>query len=569
MAGTAALPVFAQATIDSGVTETVDGTAPFTGTQGSLWAVGGVLNVGHTGVGNLEVIEAGVVSNTNGYIGRHSGSTGIATITGAGSKWINTANFYVGRYGEAVLSIEDGGDVSSTRGYIGGYTDAVSTATITGTGSNWTITGTLEVGFLGEGTLNIEDGGTVNNATSFIANGIGYVGTVMVTGDGSKWANSGSLVVGTGGNGTLTIADSGLVQVGATGDGVLRVACGGDSTGTLNIGAASGDAAVAAGQQDALAIVFGLGSGTVVFNHTDTAYDFDMGITGAGSVDVMSGTAILSVGSDYTGDTTITGGTLRVNWAITSGTYVSGAGVLGGTGYVGDVFVQSGGTLAPGNSIGTLSAGGDVDFASGSNFDVEIDAAGNSDVLLASGDVTIQSGATLNIGPEALSEDGSTYDLVTNYMLIAANSVTGVFDTVTGSFAFLDALVTYEAANVYLTMYRNDVDLTTVATTANQIATAGAISDLSSGSTVYQAIIVLDISTAPMAFDLLSGEIHPTTRSLLPQNSQFALSAARNHDGGAGINVWGDVMGGWAQIDSEGNAATATQSIYGTFSGPT
>ena len=56
--------------------------------------------------------EGGAVSNTNGYLGRSSGSTGVAIITGAGSRWTNSGSLYVGydRYG--TLTVAEGGQVT-------------------------------------------------------------------------------------------------------------------------------------------------------------------------------------------------------------------------------------------------------------------------------------------------------------------------------------------------------------------------------------------------------------------------------------------------------------------------
>jgi len=60
------------------------------------WEIDGSLRVGDSGNGILDVTDGGVVSNTQGFIGYHSGSTGVATVIGAGSKWTNSANLAVG-----------------------------------------------------------------------------------------------------------------------------------------------------------------------------------------------------------------------------------------------------------------------------------------------------------------------------------------------------------------------------------------------------------------------------------------------------------------------------------------
>ena len=57
---------------------------------------------------------------------------------------------------------------------------------------------------------------------------------------------------------------------------------------------------------------------------------------------------------------------------------VGGTGTLGGNGTVaGPVGITSGGTLAPGNSVGTLGTG-NLSLASGSTYSVELDPANAS-----------------------------------------------------------------------------------------------------------------------------------------------------------------------------------------------
>ena len=540
------------------------GTATVTG-AGSTWTNSGDLTVGRAGTGTLNVEAGGAVSNTHGYIGYATDSTGTATVTGAGSSWTNSGILYAGFSGNGTLNIEDGGTVSNTIGLIGYNSGSTSTATVTGTDSSWTNANSLVVGDWGIGTLNVEAGGSVSNTVGFIGKYVDGVGTATVTGESSSWTSSDYLYVGLDGTGGLTIADGGSVQSGAAGDAVVYVAHNSGSTGTINIGAAAGDTAVGAGTLAASSVAFGDGTGKLVFNHTDTEYNFAPVITGNGAVDVLSGTTILDTQNTYTGSTTVSGGALLANGSITSDTYVNGTGTLGGSGLVGNVFVESGGTLAPGNSIGIIFAG-NVDFAGGSSLDVEIDAAGNSDLLDASGDVTIQAGATLNVTPETLGEDGSTYEWVTNYLLITANTVTGVYDTVTDTFDLLEAFVSYDAANVYLAMIRNDIDFTTVATTANQISTGDAVSALGA-SPIYTAVAVSGPDNAPLALDLLSGEIHPTTGSLLIESSQSTLNVIPDHNYGSGTNVWAQALGGLSSVNGDGNAAAASQTEIGVFAG--
>ena len=96
--------------------------------------------------------------------------------------------------------------------------------------------------------------------------------------------------------GTLTISDDG--EVSST--NAIIVGANAGATGTINIGAAAGQSPVAPGTISAPAIQFGAGGGTIVFNHSSTDYVFVTPIQGAGSVDVDSGTTVLTATTTYT-----------------------------------------------------------------------------------------------------------------------------------------------------------------------------------------------------------------------------------------------------------------------------
>lgn len=105
------------------------------------------------------------------------------------------------------------------------------------------------------------------------------------------------------------------------------------------------------------------GNGTVhIGSNASTTLSVNSGnfsgtITGSGGlVKTSSDTLILSGFSEFTGGTTIDEGVLIVNGALLTGlgtVEVNVGGTLGGTGFVGPVNL-SGGSIAPGNSPGTL-----------------------------------------------------------------------------------------------------------------------------------------------------------------------------------------------------------------------
>jgi hypothetical protein len=144
----------------------------------------------------------------------------------------------------------------------------------------------------------------------------------------------------------LTNADGGLVTVGTAGEGLFVVGYLAGSTETLKICVAEGDTAMSAGHLSAVGLLFEIGTGALVFNHTDADYKFGTPIYGAGAVDVLAGVSTLSATNYYTGDTMATGGSLLLSGSLRGDSYVSGSGILGGTGVARNIYVHSGGTLA-------------------------------------------------------------------------------------------------------------------------------------------------------------------------------------------------------------------------------
>ncbi len=127
------------------------------------------LSVSDTGSnGNLLVRNQSEIYNSRkGFIGHSPGSTGVATVTGEGSRWENADLLYVGEYGSGTLNIEAGGDVFGTSGYIGAYPGSTGVVTVTGSYSYWRNDFGISVGGTsgsagGTGTLNVLDDSEVS-----------------------------------------------------------------------------------------------------------------------------------------------------------------------------------------------------------------------------------------------------------------------------------------------------------------------------------------------------------------------------------------------------------------------
>jgi fibronectin-binding autotransporter adhesin len=347
-------------------------------------------------------VVSGAVSGNIGSVTKDGAGTW--TLTGASTLAVNVS------VEGGALRLAGGGSVSDRSAYVGDSSGTTGSATVTGASSRWTSSGSLLVGSSGTGTLTVADGGSVSDSTAYIGYNSGSTGSATVTGTSSRWTTSGNFYLGSSGAGTLTVADGGAVSVGG-GTGTLTVARDGRSTGTLIIGAAAGQVAVAAGTVQAGEVRFGLGTGTLVFNHTGnpdgTAVTFAPKITGGGTVNHLAGTTILTGANTYTGATTISGGVLNIRNATALGaadgtaangtTVASGAALeLQGGIAVGDEAlsiagsgVSNGGALR--SVLGTNSYAGAITLTDDSRINAD------ADTLTLSGGISGAAGANRNL----------------------------------------------------------------------------------------------------------------------------------------------------------------------------
>lgn len=280
-----------------------------------------------------------------------------------------------------------------------------------GTGS---ASGTLEL--LG-GEVTIGDGGVTmasNTATvaSNTANGTFNIGgsadvTVGQT-SGTSIILGRSATAGNVANATLNITGAGRLKVAgdiveATGAGNAAIV----STVTLN-----------GGTLDMSGHNLGTASETINNLNFQSGTLRDVGtINGTGGLTkTTSGTLIVEGTNLYTGATTINGGTVLVRGSINgSAVNVNDTGILGGaqglgTATTGSVTINVGGVLAPGEAPGTtgiLTALGDLTFADGSGFTLEI----NGNVAGSGYDQQIVTGNTLISSTDTLLTLGGSYDL--------------------------------------------------------------------------------------------------------------------------------------------------------------
>jgi len=537
---------------------------------GSSWTMTGQLFVGHDGEADLVVSDGGTVSNATASIATGAGSSGSVTVTGAGSAWTSTGSLGVGGSGAGSLAIAEGGKVSSGVGSIANNAGSTGVVTVDGEESSWDNTGDLHVGFGGVGELAVADGGAVSSDNGFIGINAGSQGEVTVAGAGSTWSNAGNLFVGVAGVGELTIADGATV---ATGGGATQVAALAGSTGTLNIGAAAGDAAAAPGTLGSGTLAFGSGDGTVVFNHIADGFVFAPSFHGLGTIAHYAGTTLLSADSSgFSGAVHVHGGSLLVDGILGGSVAVHDGALLGGSGTVGTTTVGPGGTIAPGNSIGTLVVDGNYVQGDGSTYQLEMDAAGNSDLIDVAGTAQLDGGTVQVLLLDGVAPMDAPYTILT-----AAGGLAGTFDaleTSIGSTLFLAPTLDYDSNNVYF-LVAQGMAFADAALTPNQVAAASAADSLGPGNVLWDAIAQLtDEADAHVAFDALSGEVHASLKAGLVEDSRFmrdavngrlrSVQVAGTPDGTA---AWGMGYGSRGHIDGDGNAARLDRSARGFFVG--
>ena len=308
---------------------------------------------------------------------------------------------------------------------------------------------------------------------------------------------------------------------------------------------------------------------------------------GGSLVKVGSGTLTLAGANTYTGGTTLNAGGLVVNGSLASGVTMNG-GTLGGSGTIGGL-VANAGTLAPGNSIGTLTVNGSFVQGAGTTYQVEVNAAGQGDRINVGGRATINGGTV-----QVLAQSG-TYGRNTTYTILnATGGVSGAYSSVTSNFAFLTPSLSYDANNVYLSLFQPAGAFAAGARTANQRA-VGRVLDIANPTAtgdfggVLNALSVLSTAQGPAALTAISGQNYAGFSNAMVQGAQlfmtnFANRAGSASGGGAKValaeacdvacdsttpalwGAWGGAVGGTGTIAGNSNAGTFTYSVGG-FSG--
>lgn len=232
---------------------------------------------------------------------------------------------------------------------------------------------------------------------------------------------------------------------------------------------------------------------------------------GTGTLTIDSG-----VTSGYTGTTTVTGGTMSVNGDITSssGVTVGVNGTLGGNGFVPTTVVN--GTLAPGNSVGTINVVGDLTFNPGSTYQVQVE--GTADRTSVTGTTTLAGGT--------VQASFATSAFQRSYQILNSAAVTGRFAglTASGLPGFLNASLAYAPASVALNLQSGMASLSGPGSNRGAVARAlDTAFNAGPGLNGMPALYGLSNGQLPQALSTLSGDSASVVQSAaLSAGNQFA-----------------------------------------------
>ncbi len=463
--------------------------------------------------------------------------------------------------GGLIKNGEGGLDLTGTVSHSGGTT--VNEGELTLSGQNTYTGGTT----LNGGVLNVSSDGNLGDAAGGLTfNG----GTLQAT---SSMTTGRSMVLDS--VGALRSAEgSTLAVTGPISGGGTLVA---DGQGTLVLGAANTHAGgtLISGGTVVLANAGGLGSGAVAIDDAtlrttvDTQLPQSLLVMGEATLDVASGTTTqltgMLDGSRSTGcfiksgagrlnmagtailanGTCVNEGTLSANGVLLSDVQVERAGTVRGTGAIaGNMRVD--GTLAPGNSPGTLAVTGTVTLTDAATLQIDIDGygtgagAGNYSRLVVSGAAgrfvangTLQPllrGISGNASNTFTPKVGDMFRIVSG-----EGGVTGTFDRLLQPTEGLAASTRFQV--YYTTGFDIDLYVTPTAYSAdlvgkvngNGLATAAALDALveasDAGTTtaeqtdLLRAVWQQDAAELPVLVTALTGENHAKLAALAQSNA--------------------------------------------------
>ncbi|WP_174803446.1 autotransporter outer membrane beta-barrel domain-containing protein [Martelella limonii] len=297
----------------------------------------------------------------------------------------------------------------------------------------------------------------------------------------------------------------------------------------------------------------------------------------AGNINNSGITSIAATGS-VNGDVN-TSGTFIHNGSV-SGTVIA-SGRISGTGTIGDLKVGENGTLATGNSVGTMTVLGDYDFGPEATREVEISADGAIDLLQVGGKAALDGGTVI-----ALGETGFVPSLGAAYVFLHADGgIFGQHDVLEGGlfddslYPFLTTGIAYGVNDAALVVARSGLTFADAGMTPNEVAVGRALDSFVPASALDMPLTHLTIGEYQSAAAALSGEIYASAQTSLQNGAyevrdtlgarlsgnQVAITAAPLP--GLGAEAWISGYGNWSTTDRTVNTGELTSRTGGMLAG--
>ena len=421
---------------------------------------------------------------------------------------------------------------------------------------------------LGSGTITVNSGTLLANANNLaIANLINFAGAGAI----NTAANALTFSSVVGGSGRIT----------KLGDGTLTLAGANTFTGGTTITAGTLVGSVATLGSGGI-----LNNAALVFNQLTDA-TLNQVISGTGSITKQGvGVLVIASANTVTGPTTVTVGRLNVTGSLANSAVTLQMGTsLAGTGTVGALTAQSGATVSPGSTIGsiaTLPVNGALNLATGSTLAVDLNPA--------TADRVTATGAAMTAGDLTVTVAGLPFTTFNqSYTLVSGSSRTGTFATTSlGNYgqAFAPVLV-YDATSVILRLAPNSlVTLGGSNLAPNAVAVANAFDAAVHGGYNPQAFFALYTQGAnlPSALNQLSGELHSAERRAILDDTRVVREAVfdrlnaglstivgsksvTSENAGKSTTLWLRAAGSWGTARADGIGSRFTTEQRGVLTG--
>ena len=263
-------------------------------------------------------------------------------------------------------------------------------------------------------------------------------------------------------------------------------------------------------------------------------------------------------------NTLIEDGLLTINGNLkTNNLIVQTGGTLGGDGTV-EADVQVAGTLAAGNSPGTLNITGDLILDPSSTTEIEIESLTNYDQIIATGDIVLDGTLTATIWGSGSIAVGDKYDVF---------QTTGVGTSITGEFDTYNAPTNYRIrllnTGTVASLRFAPITYTLMAQTQNQFNVAAALDSFipaTAGDTMTVSIALDELTEAeyPAAFEQVMPYFHESVSEILLDQSfhqteyiqqRLGLLRAMNEDSGPAFGKLG--WNAWTQLHLDSMRSSA------------